>query len=190
MYPVVKESIVDSGKQAMKEYYKSHYSWLASQLNFPNVNERNQGLDVRIWASSMVVPMDAVRVYISDTGQSYKRYSYQVIGDSTVSYTAAEIRNDSIAELGKLLDTLDFSGYISQEDIPEFEDLIADGMTYTMEFRKEGYYKILVYHCPDYFAKKEFNNRKFLALLKLIDQYVPIYRPLCGVYDRMDSTIN
>jgi hypothetical protein len=181
--PVMRESAGDSTKRVIKEYYKNHYSSLANQLHLPNINEGNQGLEIRIWASSMLIPADVVRIFVSDSVQSYKNYSYTVIDNSTISYTVTAISNDTIAELGKLLDTLDFSSYISQEDIPEFEDLVADGMTYTMEIRKGGHYKILIYHCPDYFAKKEFNNRKFLALLKLIHQYIAIYRPFCGALE-------
>jgi hypothetical protein len=68
---------------------------------------------------------------------------------------------------------------ISQDEIPNFEYNVADGVTYTMEIATRKYYKVLKYHCPEKFALKEINNRKFVDLIFMIDKHLHFYIPFC-----------
>jgi len=67
---------------------------------------------------------------------------------------------------------------ISQKQIPNFIDNVADGVTYDLEIATKDNYKLLTYHCPEYFGKSEVNNKKFVDFIKLMDRYYHFWLPI------------
>lgn len=68
---------------------------------------------------------------------------------------------------------------ISQDQIKNFKDNIADGVTYNLEISTKNKYKLIRYRCPEYYSKTEINNKKFTDILLLLDQYFHFWSPKC-----------
>lgn len=56
----------------------------------------------------------------------------------------------------------------SQEDIPNFEDIVSDGTEYYFEIATKDYYKFFSYHNPEVYKDKD--NKSALAILELISR--------------------
>jgi hypothetical protein len=161
----------------------------ARQMNLPRIDTGIKGFELRIWTGSMLDPDQMILVRKSDSGIIGQKFDYTSYSYNLDSYTLKEnYQNKAITQLVDSLQMIDFRGMISQNEIPNFIDGIADGITYHLEVATPTYYKLVTYHCPEHFGKIENNSKKFLDLLLLIDNHIKFYPSICSLSQSCDSS--
>ncbi|MDB5203767.1 MAG: hypothetical protein JWQ27_3176 [Ferruginibacter sp.] len=154
---------------------------LSRKFNLPKLDTGVAGITLRLWISSPIIPHTLVTVIIGDTSVTAQKFDYYIEGNGVAHFqpSAGRYGADSLQLLVNKLNAVDFPSMISQSDIENFNDNIADGAKYYLEVSTPEYYKLLIYHCPEYFAKREPNNKKFLDLILMLDRHLHFYSPLC-----------
>jgi hypothetical protein len=157
-----------------------HLKEVSDQINLPRIDTGMNGFEIRLWTSSMIIPNLIVVVRETDTVLLSQKIEYYMSPDSAAHYKL--YNNQQTGSLRILLDSLqhyDFAKMISQNEIENFTDNLADGITYHLEISNSKYYKLLTYHCPEHFAKLEPNNKLFLEIILLLDRHLHFYSPVC-----------
>jgi hypothetical protein len=123
-----------------------------------------------------------VTVNISDTSVTAQKFDYYFSDDGVAHYKPSPrgLGGDSLQLLVEELNDIDFPKMISQSEIENFNDNVADGINYNLEIATSKYYKLLSYHCPEHFAKTEPNNKKFLDVIFILDRHLHFYSPICA----------
>ncbi|MEO6228903.1 MAG: hypothetical protein ABJB11_19205 [Ferruginibacter sp.] len=154
---------------------------LGKQMNLPKLDTGVIGTDIRLWIKSMVDPNLVVTLSITDTSINAQKFDYYLSPDGVVHFkkTHRGFGGDSLQLLAEELNNIDFKNMISQNEIENFNDNIADGVNYDLEISTSKYYKLLSYHCPEQFAKTEINNKNFLNLVFILDRHLHFYSPIC-----------
>jgi hypothetical protein len=171
-----------SVKKYSADHFSNHLKNAGTQMGLPRIDTGVNGFELRIWTASMIDPDNLVVLRKLNHTTIAQLFDYKYSSDSVQHYKMTQSYNNSM--LNKFADSLaqiSFSSFLSQNEIPGFQDNIADGMTFHMEIAKPGYYKLLTYHCPERFAKRDSNNKKFLDLLMAADKHLHFYSPVCGL---------
>jgi hypothetical protein len=151
-------------------------------MNLPRIDTGANDFEIRLWMGSMIDPDQMIFLRKSDTSVFAQTYDYNANFDSleyfklTHTYQGALLR-----QFADSLQKVDFSKMISQDQIENFRDNVADGITYLLEVATPKYYKLITYHCPERFAKTEINNKKFIDLVLALDQHLHFYSPICAL---------
>jgi hypothetical protein len=178
-YKPIKVSVVDTIKLARQKAFSEQ----ALKLNLTPIDNGVDSFELRIWVGSMLVEHDLIILKYSDTSWLTQKIRYYNSEDDVTHFKNEKLINPTIA-LPLLIDSLlqmHLDKLLSQEEIPNFVDNIADGVTYDVEVATKGSYKLLTYHCPEHFAKTEINNKKFLDLVLLVDKYFRFWSPICSL---------
>lgn len=173
---------IDTAKLQWQQQMKMHLHHLAISLKLPPVNLMNDSFALRLWTGTMFVENDLIMLaYKNGIWQSGKfRYSRNDKGVGTIK--KIKIKGElSINSLVDSLKLIDFTNLPSQEEIKDFRDNVADGITYLLEISDKRYYKLLIYHCPEHYIKSEENNRRFLDIIYLLDRHFHFYSPICTI---------
>jgi hypothetical protein len=174
----VKVTIVDTFKLARQKTFSDQ----ATKLNLAQIDKGVDSFEMRIWVGSMFVEHDLIILKYADTSWLTQKIRYYKSEDGVIHFKNEKIKPTITLPL--LIDSLKqmhLDKLISQEQIPNFEDNVADGVTYNLEISTKGNYKLLTYHCPEHFAKTEINNKKFLDLVLLVDKYFRFWSPICSI---------
>jgi hypothetical protein len=175
----IRVSVVDTIKLARQKAFSEQ----ALKLNLTPIDNGVDSFELRIWVGSMFVEHDLIILKYSDTSWLTQKIRYYKSEDGVSHFKNEKLIKPAIT-LPLLIDSLgqmQLDKLISQEEIPNFVDNVADGVTYNLEVATKGSYKLLTYHCPEHFAKTEINNKKFLNLLLLVDRYFHFWSPICSV---------
>lgn len=150
-------------------------------MGLPRIDTGVNEFELRIWTGSMIDPDQMVLLRKSDTGTIAQKFAYNLSFDRLEHYELIKAyRSDTLTQYVDSLKNVDFKSIISQNEIANFRDDIADGITYHLEVATPTFYKLITYHCPERFAKTEINNKRFLALIFSIDRHVHFYSPICS----------
>ena len=151
-------------------------------MNLPRINTGVKGFEIRVWTGSMIDPDQMVLLRKSDTGTIAQRFDYKTSFDSLEHYELIQTyKSDTLTQYVDSLTNFDFKAMISQNEIDDFRNNIADGITYHMEISTPTFYKLITYHCPERFAKTDLHNKRFLDLILAIDSHVRFYSPICSL---------
>jgi hypothetical protein len=175
----VKVPTVDTIKLARQKAFAEQ----ATKLNLTPIDKGVDSFEMRIWVGSMFVEHDLIILKYSDTSWQTQKVRYYKSEDGVMHFKNEKIVKPTLS-LPSLIDSLKqirFDKFISQEEIPNFIDNVADGVTYNLEIATKGNYKLLTYHCPEHFAKTELNNKKFLDFVLLVDKYFHYWSPICSI---------
>jgi hypothetical protein len=158
-----------------------HLKLLGDQMDLGKIYNGVDSFEIRLWIVSMLNPNRMVQLKKSNQLITSQEFTYDYSPDNKLSIRAGKIIQNNSYQI--LVDSLKFYGFeslLSQEEIDNFVDNIADGVTYTMEIATSKYYKLISYHCPEHYAKTEENNRHFLNIVLLLDNYLHFYSPICS----------
>jgi hypothetical protein len=151
------------------------------QMALPRIDTGVSDFELRLWTGSMIDPDQMIVLRKSGTNVTARKFNYKVSFDSLKHFKQTDTyQNDSLSRFADSLQNVDFSKIISQEEIENFRDNIADGIIYFLEVATPKYYKLVTYHCPEHFAKAEPNNKKFLDLVLALDRHLHFYSPICA----------
>ena len=155
---------------------------LGKQMNLPKLDTGVSGTKIRLWITSMMIPHLLVTVNITDTSVTAQKFDYYSNDDGLVNFKPSQrgFGGDSLQLLVEELNDIDFTKMISQSEIANFNDNVADGISYNLEIATSKYYKLLTYHCPEHFAKTEPNNKEFLDIIFILDRHLHFYSPICA----------
>lgn len=161
---------------------KSSLANLAVKLNLTPIDKNVDSFEMRIWIGSMFVEHDLIILKYADTSWLTQKIRYYKNEDGVTHFKNEKIiPTISLPLLIDSLKQMQLDKLLSQEQIPNFVDNVADGVTYHLEIAAKGSYKLLTYHCPEHFAKTEINNKKFLDLILLVDKYFHFWSPICSI---------
>jgi hypothetical protein len=151
----------------------------SKELDLLELNKAVDSFNLRVWQTSMISPQTAV-----DFAFNNKKWSATIVdfynGSEIVdSFKTRDCSSKITPILIDQLTSYDFISIPSQDDIPNFQDKMADGVTYTIEISTKRFYKLLIYHCPNKYANEP-NNKRILELIHLLDTYFEFYKPFCG----------
>ena len=154
----------------------------ALKLNLTQIDKGVDSFEMRIWVGSMFVEHDLIVLKYADTSWLTQKIRYYKSADGVTHFKNEKIKPTiSLPLLIDSLKQMHLDKLLSQEQIPNFVDNVADGVTYNLEISTKGKYKLLTYHCPEHFAKTEINNKKFLDLVLLVDKYFHFWSPICSI---------
>jgi hypothetical protein len=155
---------------------------LTNQMNLPKLDTGVNGIKIRLWITSMITPHCLVTLNITDTSVTAQKFDYYLNADGRINYKPSErgMGGDSLQLLVEEINNIDFKKIISQKEIENFEDNMADGVNYDLEISNSKFYKLISYHCPEHFAKTEPNNKKFLDIIFMLDRHLHFYSPICA----------
>jgi len=155
---------------------------LGKQMNLPKLDTGVSGTKIRLWITSIMTPHLLVTLNITDTSVTAQKFDYYLSDDGLAHFEPSQggFGGDSLQLLVEELNDIDFPKMISQSEIANFNDNVADGINYNLEIATSKYYKLLTYHCPEHFAKSENNNKKFLDLIFILDRHLHFYSPICA----------
>lgn len=174
----VKIKAVDTIKLARQKAFSDQ----ALKLNLTSIDKGVDSFEMRIWVGSMFVEHDLIILKYADTSWLTQKIRYYESEDGVTHFKNKKIKPTiSLPLLIDSLKQIQLDKLISQEQIPNFVDNVADGVTYHLEIATKGSYKLLTYHCPEHFAKTEINNKKFLDLVLLVDKYFHFWSPICSI---------
>jgi len=178
--------ILPDTSKSHKEYTTfEHLKILDEQMNLDDIYNGVDSFEIRIWIVSMIKPNKLFIVKQANQIITVQDFYYEYSSDYKLSFKSGQIQqNNSYSTLMDSLKKYDFAKLISQEEIDNFVDNIADGVTYTMEIATTKYYKLISYRCPEHFAHAEINNRRFLSILFLLDRYLHFYSPICSNWQK------
>jgi hypothetical protein len=182
--PVNTSIVIHSPYTEKNEVLVSNVNNLSSELNLSQLDKGVDSFELRIWNDGIFIEND---LYILKYGKSgmmatnirygtrYPKPNEKVFDTISPDITSLIIdsfktkRIFSIANSKLILDTIK-SFYLdtipSQNQIPNFSDNIADGFSFTIELATKNSYKILYYHCPEYYSSKgEINSKKIEKFL-------------------------
>ena len=128
----------------------------------------------------MFVENDLIILKYDDSSWQTQKIRYYESEDGVLHSKNEKIVKPNI-DFPLLIDSLramQLDKLISQKQIPNFIDNVADGVTYDLEIATKDNYKLLTYHCPEYFGKSEVNNKKFVDFIKLMDRYYHFWLPI------------
>lgn len=174
----VKINSVDTINLARQKVFSDQ----ALKLNLAPIDKGVDSFEMRIWVGSMFVEHDLIILKYSDTSWLTQKIRYYESEDGVTHFKNEKIKPTISLQL--LIDSLkqiQLDKLVSQEQIPNFVDNVADGVTYNLEIATKGNYKLLSYHCPEHFAKTEINSKKFLDLVLLVDKYFHFWSPICSI---------
>jgi hypothetical protein len=156
---------------------------LGKQMILPRLDTGVIGTDIRLWITSMADPDLVITLSITDTSVYAQKFDFYLSPDGVVHFKKTDkgFGGDSLQLLVEELNSVDFQKMISQSEIENFNDNIADGINYNLEIATSKYYKLLTYHCPEHFAKTEINNKKFLDVIFMLDRHLHFYSPICSI---------
>ena len=175
----VKAVTVDTIKLARQKAFAEQ----ATKLNLIPIDKGVDSFEMRIWVGSMFVEHDLIILKYLDTSWLGQKVRYYKSEDGVTHFKNERLLKPAIT-LPLLIDSLrviQLDKLISQEQIPNFVDNVADGVTYNLEIATKSSYKLLTYHCPEHFSKTEINNKKFLDLILLVDKYFHFWSPICSI---------
>jgi len=177
---IVPNNSVDTVKIAKQKEQAKYFSDLATTLKLLPIGNGADSFELRLWVSSMFVEHDLmILTFKNQTWESHK-IRYYKSEDGVTHFKEREIKTKfSINNLVDSLKVVDFSSLPSQEEIKNFKDNIADGVTYNIEVATKSSYRHLSYHCPEHFAKAEINNKRFLDIIYLLDKHFRFWSPIC-----------
>jgi hypothetical protein len=179
--------VTDTSKTHKPDYLSIKLSNISSELNLSKIDHGVDSFEMRIWVSGIITEKDLYIIKIDSSGlypsqiRYFDRYPYpgekkftenipelfKMVVDSFTS-NRVEYRIDP----EKFIDSLNkmkINSIPSQEEIPGFEDNLADGLWITFEIATNKYYKRFSYHCPAHYAKKgDLNSQNVLDLLNFI----------------------
>ena len=155
-----------------------HLKLLDEQMGLDKIYNGVDSFEIRLRIVSMIKPNRMIIVKKSNQVVTSQDFSYDYSSDNKLSFKAGKIIQNNSYPI--LIDSLSNYDLLSQDEIDNFVDNVADGVTYTMEIATSKYYKLLSYHCPEHFANTEENNRKFLNIVLLLDKYLHFYSPICS----------
>ena len=162
---------------------KQYFSEQAISLNLPSIRQNADSFELRLWISSMLVEHCVIiLVYKDSLWYSYKINYHVSENGGKINYVKEKVESEALTK--SLVDSLmliDFSNLKSQNEIKDFKDNIADGVSYNLEIATKKSYRILTYHCPEHFAKTEINNRKFLDIVRLLDKHFHFLTIPCSI---------
>jgi len=156
---------------------------LGKQMNLPKLDTGVSGTKIRLWITTIMTPHLLVTLNITDTSVTAQKFDYYLSEDGLAHYKPSQrgFGGDSLQSLVEKLNDIDFTKMISQSEIADLKDNVADGINYNLEIATSKYYKLLTYHCPEHFAKTEPNNKKFLDLIFILDRHLHFYSPICAL---------
>jgi hypothetical protein len=150
-------------------------------MGLENIYTGVDSFEIRLWIVSMIKPNRMVLLKKSNQIITSQDFTYDYSSDNKLSFKAGKvIQNNSYSILVDSLKNFDFESMLSQDEINNFVDNVADGVTYTMEVATTKYYKLISYHCPEHYANTEQNNRQVLHIVLLLDNYLHFYSPICS----------
>ena len=153
----------------------------SKQMSLPRMDTGVNNFELRLWTRSRIDPDNMVVLRISDTNVIAEKFNYNTSADSLEHFKLSDTYHNAIlTQFADSLQKVDFSKMISQNEIKNFHDNIADGIRYYMEIATPKYYKLVSYHCPGHFAKTEANNKNFLNLIMALDSHLHFYSPICS----------
>lgn len=156
-----------------------HLKLLDEQMGLDNIYNGIDSFEIRLWIVSMIKPNRLFIIKKSNQEVTSQDFSYDYSADNKLTFKAGKIiQNNSYPILIDSLSNYNFESLLSQDEIDNFVDSVADGVTYTMEIATSKYYKLLSYHCPEHFANTETNNKHFLNIVFLLDHYLHFYVPI------------
>ena len=155
---------------------------LGKQMNLPKLDTGVSGTKIRLWITSTITPHLLVTLNITDTSVTAQKFDYYLSDNGLAHFKPSQrgLGGDSLQLLMEELNDIDFPKMISQSEIANFNDNVADGINYNLEIATSKYYKLLSYHCPEHFAKTEPNNKKFLDVIFILDRHLHFYSPICA----------
>ena len=130
----------------------------------------------------MIIPHRLITLNITDTSVSAEKFDFYFDDSDRIHATLPqkEFGEDSLQLMAEELKTFDFKKMISQAEIENFIDNVADGINYDLEIATCKYYKLVSYHCPEHYAPTEANNKKFLNIILMLDRHLHFYSPVCA----------
>ena len=154
---------------------------LGKQMNLPKLDTGVNGTKIRLWITSMITPHLLVTLNLNDTSVTAQKFDYYISDNGIANFKPSQkgFVGDSLQLLAEEIKHIDFTKMISQSEIANFKNNVADGITYNLEISTSKYYKLLTYHCPEHFAKTEPNNKKFLDVIFILDRHLHFYSPIC-----------
>ena len=152
----------------------------ANLLNLPDISVGVDSFEIRIWYWGFVGGTSLYNIRYANTRWIANKTQYFSIDDRLDSSFTSSIKvpND-IDKFVLYLTSNEILKLPSQQEIPNFIDNVGDGQGCQFEIATKTFYKSLYYHCPEHFASKEPNNKKFLDLINRINQYYNFYMPWC-----------
>ena len=172
----IKVTVIDTMQLARQKAFAKQ----ASLLNLTPINQSVDSFEIRIWVSSVFVENDLIILKYDDSSWQTQKIRYYESEDGVLHSKNEKIVKPNI-DFPLLIDSLramQLDKLISQKQIPNFIDNVADGVTYDLEIATKDNYKLLTYHCPEYFGKSEVNNKKFVDFIKLMDRYYHFWLPI------------
>jgi hypothetical protein len=172
----------DTSKTHQTNHRFNYLTDLGKRMNLPKLDTGVYGTKIRLWITSMFTPHLLVTLNITDTSVTAQKFDYYEDPDGIVHFKPSQkgIGGDSLQLLAEELEDIDFTKMISQVEIANFDNNVADGIYYNLEVATSKYYKLLTYHCPEHFAKTEYNNKKFLDIIFMLDRHLHFYSPICA----------
>jgi len=154
------------------------------QMKLPRIDTGVADFEIRLWQSAIFNPDLLIVIRKKDTLVECQSFYYDYKNGSIAKFEVTNLSRKG--ELRSLIDSLkkiDFPKLISQKEIEKFDDIVVDGIYYHLEISTSAYYKLLSYHCPEFYAKTDSDNKKFQDILLLIDRYISFYVPVCLLDD-------
>jgi hypothetical protein len=172
----------DSIELARQRDLQNYLAEEAAILKLSPINKGVDSFELRLWVSSMLVEHDLILLSYKDSAWQSFKIRYFRSEDGVTHFKKKEIKSAfSAIFLADSLKQIDFANMPSQENIKNFVDDVADGVTYNLEIATKYSYKLITYHCPEHFAKSESNNKKFLDLILLLDRHFRFWSPICSI---------
>lgn len=173
----IKFPLVDTIKLARQRVFAEK----ALKLNLKPIYAGVDSFEMRIWVGSIIAEHELIVLKRTNTSWFTQKMKYHETEDGLMHFKNEKLRNSTIA-LPLLIDSLrqlQPNKIISQDEIPNFVENVADGVTYNLEIATKGSYKLVTYHCPERFAKTEINNKMFLKFILLMNKYFNFWSPMC-----------
>lgn len=104
------------------------------QMHLPRIDTGSNNFELRIWTNSMIDPDQMVLVRKFGTTVLGQKFDYNSSFDSLEYYKLSDTyQNIALTQFVDSVQKIDFTKMLSQNEIENFEDNIADGITYHLE---------------------------------------------------------
>lgn len=162
-------------------------SWttrLSIALNLPTINRGVDSFELRLWSSLSITDIRNVIILRFSGGRWHcteSQYWVETIDEMGVNsaLSADSIQTKKVLPAIPYKDLLDSIKHYeiwnipTQQDIPDFVDRTADGMTYTLEIAQPHKYYSVTYRNPQAYTDPA--NEKFNALLKFLSRSINVF---------------
>ncbi|HLK27729.1 MAG TPA: hypothetical protein VKT28_04060 [Puia sp.] len=162
--------IPDTAKSKAAKIIYDGLEVLSANLSLYRLDKGVDSFEMRLWISSYLEPNNVIILKYAEQKWIPTKMSFwfeSLRFDSAKIYRL-NLKQKDISSIVDSIEKFDLIGIPMQDEIPNFRDTVPDAFIYTIEIATKDYYKVMSYHCPDYYVKEKYNKRitDFLFFIK------------------------